>query len=191
MILYNAEVTKVITVNGYRLEDIILWTFGLLLAVISVVFSVLSYYFANKSTKLITDLMEKTWVTSEADKFFFVNMKDIKHNNNRALLLLNSDAKISYEDYVASSLGTRIIHINWETINSLLKTKFKDIITNYIQEKKKCDEMFFDAVSLEKITSSSKEMIPEKERQKLISYHESIAKFVSHILGEYTKITME
>ncbi|MGL5732613.1 MAG: hypothetical protein ACRCXE_00910 [Metamycoplasmataceae bacterium] len=191
MILYSAELQRVITVNGYRLEDIILWTFGLLLSVISVVFSVLSYYFANKSTKLITDLMEKTWVTSETDKFFFVNMKDIKHNNNRALMLLNSDAKISYEDYVAGSLGTRIIHINWETINSLLKTKFRDIITTYIQDKKKCDEMFFKAVPIEKITSLSKEMIPEKERQKLIQYHESIAKFVSYILSEYTKLTME
>ncbi|MGL5617631.1 MAG: hypothetical protein ACRCWU_01075 [Metamycoplasmataceae bacterium] len=191
MVLYSAELERVITLNGYRLEDIILWTFGLLLSVISVIFSVLSYYFANKSTKLITDLMEKTWVTSETDKFFFVNMKDIKHNNNRALMLLNSDAKITYEDYVASSLGTRIIHINWETINSLLKTKFREIITTYIQDKKKCDEMFFKAVPIEKITSSSKEIIPEKEIQKLIHYHESIAKFVSYILSEYTKLTME
>ncbi|MGL5205155.1 MAG: hypothetical protein ACRC9F_00610 [Metamycoplasmataceae bacterium] len=182
---------RVITVNGYRLEDILLWTFGLLLSVISVVFSVLSYYYANKSTKLITNLMEKTWVTSETDKFFFVNMKEIKHNNNRALMLLNSGVNISYEDYVSSSLGTRIIHINWETIDFLLKTKFKDIITTYIKDKKICDEMFFKAVPIEKITSSSKEIISEKERQKLIIYHESISKFVSYILSEYTKLTME
>lgn len=190
MIMYSGQSIS-ITVNGYKIEDIILWTVGLFLAVVSVIFSVLSYHFSNKSTKLITNLMEKTWVTSETDKFFFVNMKNIKHQNNKALLLLKSGKEISYEDYVASSWGSRIIHINKETIDLLLKTKYKDIITTYSREKKICDDMFFKAVEIDKITSSSKEIMKEKEKENLINYHESISKFVSYILGEYTKLTIE
>ncbi|MGL6124977.1 MAG: hypothetical protein ACRC1F_00595 [Metamycoplasmataceae bacterium] len=186
-----SEQAMSITVNGYKLEDIILWTIGLFLAVFSVFFSILSYHFSNKSTKLITNLMEKTWVTSETDKFFFVNMKNIKHNNNKALLLLKSGNEVTYEQYVFDSLGSRIIHINKETIDLLLKTKYKDIIHTYLKEKKTCDDMFFEAVEIEKITSSSKEVMSEIERQNLVNYHESVAKFASYILGEYTKLTVD
>ncbi|MDK2819628.1 MAG: hypothetical protein KFW07_02205 [Mycoplasmataceae bacterium] len=179
-----------LTVNGYKIEDIILWTVGLFLSVISIIFSVLSYHFSNKSAKLMTELMEKTWVTSETDKFFFVNMKTIKHQNNNALILLNSKNEISYQDYVSHSLGTRIIHINKETIDFLLKTKYEEIINTYIVEKQICDDMFFEAVELSKITSASKEIIPYIEREKLKKYHNRIGKFVSHILSEYTKLTI-
>lgn len=182
--------TVSLTVNGYKIEDILLWTVGLFLSVVSVIFSVLSYHFSNKSSKLMTELMEKTWVTSETDKFFFVNMKTIKHQNNNALLILNSKNEISYQDYVTHSVGTRIIHINKETIDFLLKTKYEKIINTYIVEKQICDDMFFKAVKLEKITSASKEIIPDIEREKLSEYHKRIGKFVSHILSEYTKLTI-
>lgn len=189
MIKYSEQIISY-TVNGYKVEDIILWTFGLFLSVISIIFSILSYHFSNKSTKLITRLMETTWVTSETDKFFFVNMKNIKLKNNQALLLLKSGDEISYEQYVFAALGSRIIHINKETIDLLLKTKYKEIMNVYSEEKKICDQMFFQAVDIQKITSSSKDIITPEEKEKLINYHESVAKFVSYILGEYTKLTI-
>jgi hypothetical protein len=129
-------------------------------------------------------------VTSETDKFFFVNMKGIKHQNNKALLLLNSGKEVSYETYVSSSLGSRIIHINKETIDLLMQTKYKKLITDYIREKKICDNKFFTAVKIEDITSSSKKIIPEKEMKNLIEYHDMISSFVSHILKEYTELTI-
>ncbi len=189
MMTYNAQ-TIANTVNGYKVEDIILWTFGLFLGAVSLVFSILSYYFANKSTKLITELMEKTWVTSETDKYFFVNMKSIKHQNNKALMLLNSGQEISYETYVSNSIGSRIIHINKETIDLLTKTKYKNIIMTYVREKKNCDKKFFESVKIENITSSSKKLIPAREIVNLIEYHEMISSFVSHILKEYTELTI-
>lgn len=178
------------TVNGYKVEDIVLWTIGIFLAVVSVIFSVLSYHFSNKSTKLITELMEKTWVISETDKFLFVNMKKIKNNNNNALILLKSMKTISYEEYVSVSVGSRIIHINKETINVLENTKYKNIIEIYLKEKKICDDMFFEAVSIEKITSSSKDIMNDDEIKKLIEYHSAVSKFASKILKEYTLLTL-
>ncbi len=178
------------TINGYKVEDIILWTAGLFLSVVSIIFSILSYYFANKSTKLITELIEKTWVISESDKFLFINMKTIKHNNNNALVLLNSTDNITYEDYVSASIGSRTIHINKETVNFLMNTKYKYIIIDYLAEKKICDDMFFEATNLEKITASSKEIIPDFEIEKLIKYHKRVSKFVSNILREYTALTV-
>ncbi len=177
-------------VNGYKVEDIVLWTVGIFLAVISIIFSALSYYFSNKSTKLMTELMQITWVTSETDKFFFVNMKNVKHKNNKALFLLRSQTEISYEQYVSNSLGSRIVHINKETIDFLMKTKYKDIMSKYSEDKKICDDMFFNAVKIDKITSLSTDIIPNNEIAKLIEYHKSIANFVSYILSEYTKLTI-
>jgi hypothetical protein len=117
-------------------------------------------------------------------------MKSIKHHNNKALLLLNSGKEVTYESYVSNSLGSRIIHINKETIDLLMQTKYKHLIVNYIAEKKVCDDKFFAAVKIEKITSSSKEIIPAEEKQNLIEYHDMISTFVSHILKQYTELTI-
>ncbi len=189
MIIRNIQM-NINTINGYKIEDIILWTIGIFLAVISIIFSILSYYFSNKSTKLMTELMQKTWVTSETDKFFFVNMKNVKHKNNKALSLLKSNTEISYEQYVSASLGSRIVHINKETIDFLMKTKYRDIMIKYSEDKKKCDNMFFNAIRIEKITSLSTNIIPNNEITKLIAYHQNISNFVSYILSEYTKLTI-
>lgn len=178
------------TVNGYKIEDIILWTIGIFLAVISVIFSVLSYHFSNKSTKLITELMEKTWIITEADKILFINMKKIKNSSNAALVLLKSLKPITYEEYVSASVGSRIMHINKETLVFFNNTKYSDIIKTYLNEKKVCDDLFFNAVPIEKITSLSQDVMDEKERSKLISYHNTIGKFVTNILKEYTLLTL-
>ena len=117
-------------------------------------------------------------------------MKNVKHKNNKALSLLKSNTEISYEQYVSASLGSRIVHINKETIDFLMKTKYRDIMIKYSEDKKKCDNMFFNAIRIEKITSLSTNIIPNNEITKLIAYHQNISNFVSYILSEYTKLTI-
>lgn len=49
-----------IVANDYNIIDVILWSFGLALSVISILYSVLAYHFSSKSTRLLQEHIEKT-----------------------------------------------------------------------------------------------------------------------------------
>ena len=79
-----------IVANDYNIIDVILWSFGLALSVISILYSVLAYHFSSKSTRLLQEHIEKTWLITESNKLFFENMKILKRACT--CLLYTSDA---------------------------------------------------------------------------------------------------
>lgn len=176
--------------KDYNTIDVILWTFGLFLSVVSILYSILAYHFSSKSTKLLQEHIKKTWLIAETDKFFFNNMKLLKRSCTSTIVHLKEIKEMTYEKYALISSGTRVIHINKESVEIFKSTKFKEIVEYYQQEKEKFDVMFFESIDINKITSFSKEIIPPETIKKLIEYNNSVQIFSSEILKMFTQLTI-
>ena len=179
-----------IVANDYNIIDVILWSFGLALSVISILYSVLAYHFSSKSTRLLQEHIEKTWLITESNKLFFENMKILKRACTTIIFHLKEENNITYHKYNLISAGSRIIHVNKETVQIFQRTKFKGIIDFYLAEKEKFDVHFFNIVDLEKIISNSNEIIDAQAIKELIEYNTRLLHFGSEILRRFTELTI-
>lgn len=174
----------------YNAIDVILWTTGIFLGVVSILFSILAYIFSSKSTKLLQQHIEKTWLITETNKLFFEKMKLLKRSCNNIVFNLKEEKNITYHKYNLISVGSRITHVNKETVEIFEKTKFKEITKYYLAEKDKFDVLFFEILDVNKIISNSNEIIDSNAIEKLIDYHNKLLAFSSQILRMFTELTI-
>lgn len=183
MILRNVEF------KPYNGTDVILWTIGITLSVVSIVYAILAYHFSSKSNKLLQEHIRKTWLVTETDKIFFKNLKAIKRACTHTISNLSSSTDITFNDYFIFSSGTRINHISKDTIELFKKTKFSEIVEEYLIGKETCDKFFFEVMDIRKLSSRSKETMSEKTIEDMIEYNSKVIDFCSNILRKYTDIT--
>ncbi|MGL4343407.1 MAG: hypothetical protein ACRCRZ_02500 [Metamycoplasmataceae bacterium] len=177
-------------INDYKIVDIILWTSSLAIAVFSLIYSILSYHFSNKSTNLIKEHLEKTWVLSEANKLFFKNMVQLKKTNSFIIKFLKNTEELTYAKYNFNSTGTRLELIHFETLDLFRTTRFKDITNIYEETRINFDLDFKRAVDIEKIIANENLVMLENERKKLIQYHENLIFFINKILKIYAELNV-
>lgn len=179
-----------VSFNNYNAIDVILWTVGLFLSVVSILFAVLAYLFSSKSTRLLQEHIEKTWLITETNKLFFEKMKHLKRSCNKIIFSLKREPNITYHKYNLISAGSRITHVNKEAVEIFAKTKFQPLITYYLQEKDKFDLMFFEIIEIEKVIANSNDRIPKVAIEQLIDYHNKLLAFGSQVLKMFTNLTI-
>lgn len=179
-------------VGDYKITDICLWTFSFFIALFSLIYSILSYYFSSKSTNLIKDHIERTWIITEANRLFFSNMNELKKANSIAIRFLRSTSEEkSYYKYNLSSLGTRIKFINSEFITIFKTTKYSELIEYYEQQRKNFDKSFLTYVDVKKIMDSSQSIMDQKSISKLIAHHKDVTKWANEIIKKFIELNTQ
>ena len=117
-------------------------------------------------------------------------MKLLKRSCNNIVFNLKEEKNITYHKYNLISVGSRITHVNKETVEIFEKTKFKEITKYYLAEKDKFDVLFFEILDVNKIISNSNEIIDSSAIEKLIEYHNKLLAFSSQILRMFTELTI-
>ncbi|MCK5945989.1 MAG: hypothetical protein KAG04_01820 [Mycoplasmataceae bacterium] len=166
-------------------ENIILWTFSLILAAVGIIFGIIASVNSHRANIAVKDLIASSWISDESEKLFFKNMKRLIIANNHVLTLLKSPT--TYKSYSLAANGTRFSPINTRSAAMLEETEYKDVLESYINNKQKLEASFKKIVESYKVLSTTAKIVPAK-RNDLIKYHKSISKVASGVIKEYTKL---
>lgn len=172
-----------------EISNIILWSVSITLAVFGAIFGVQAYRYSSKANKQIKELIQMSWITDEASKYFFDNLKDLIIENKKALKYIKrKDAYFSR--YKTVALLTRMKPFSKKIKEALKESEFRDIASEYKIAKVHLDEKFIKAIEDMAILSSDNKITAGIKKQ-LIEYHTDVIKHASLILKEYTDSTMK
>ena len=169
-----------------KLEDIILWTFSLLLAVIGITFGLIASYSSTKANRKIEELISNTWIHDESKKFFFENMQKIVVANKEALLeLAKSDA--TYFLYSKTSTRTRMVPQSMQFVAKVKNSEFSALSQTYQEFRMVLDQKFREIFSDLSILAKEQK-IDKKHKAELIEYHKEVINIASKIMKDYNHV---
>ena len=166
-------------------ENIVLWTFSLILAAVGIIFGIIASVNSHKANLAVKDLIASSWIADESEKIFFKNMKKLIVSNDIVLSLLKKPT--TYRAYSRTANGTRFAPINTRSSDMLENTEYIDILKLYVKKKNLLESNFKKIIESFKVLSTTKKIVPLK-RKELIDYHKSISKVASNIIKDYTKL---
>ena len=166
--------------------NIILWTLSLFLASFGIMFGIIASYNSRKANNSIRTIISDSWISDESQTLFFKNIKSILFENKK--LIKNLQDKLSYYDYHINTTNSRLGVIPSNVIKRLKKSKYNDIIDEYVTSKDMLDRKFKDIIKDYKILESD-EVISKIISKKLIKYHQQVTIFCSEILKKYSLVS--
>ena len=166
-------------------ENIWLWTISLMLAVVGIAFGIIASMNSHKANLAVKELVASSWIADESEKIFYKNLKELLRINNKVTALLKATTTFKHYSIVAN--GTRLTPINTRSFTMLKETEFKEIVKKYRKYKKEIENDFSTIITDFAILGQTKK-IPVVKRKELGHYHQKITKFVSEMIGDYTKL---
>lgn len=167
--------------------DIILWTISLTLAVTGILFGIIASWNSSKANRRISELISASWITEEAQKFFFDNIKIVMAQNKKTITKLKRNKEATYYEYSIQSALGRLIPISKKTKVLFENSEYKEISEIYEMIKKTCDVKFRELFNDYSILSTD-EVVSQDVVSQLINYHKDVVDKVTHLLKQYNLI---
>lgn len=169
-----------------KTADIILWTFSLLLGVLSIVFGIIASISSTKANNKIETLINTSFIADETQKYFFNHMKTINVTSKKILSYLEEE-KATFHDYSLISSETRFSPMPQKTKTVLLESEYQLIVDYYYDTKTSLDAEFKWIINDYSILAEKKE-IPAETKRLLMKYHQRLITEASKIIAQYAQI---
>lgn len=167
--------------------NVALWTTSIILSLVSIVFAFVASFYSSKASKNVKTLIKTQWITDQANKIFFTNLKEIDALSSKLISRLRSSLEITYFDYASLSSNCRIHPISHESIILFEDTSFKELSILFRKVKSELDRKFFELVSIDELKQIKN--IDQQKIQELIQYHLDSKDQIKKILREYIVIS--